>query len=162
MSPRRRSCGSQNAGSFRAPEGARYTFTLRINVVPGADLQQFHRHADHFPQAEFGAADLAPLTITRRVDRAGQTVFSTDDDSMRSAVNACKDELARRGVPATASVAHARDHLYGRQFTDRTIRTAVRERRTATLTPQTCTTCGHPMTSLGDGATTHPGCEDNR
>lgn len=105
-------------------------------------------------------SDVAPLILTRFVDRSGETKFHTDDDPNRTAINAAKTELDRQHVPINPDMRQAREALSLRNFTERTIRAAVRERRATWVQPLTCAGCGHPMTSLGDGATTHPGCEE--
>lgn len=139
----------------RGTSGKRDDVDLELVMAPDADDEEkFHVSVN-----KSRVADISPLTLTRYTDRSGLLTFSTKDDGFRSATNAARDELARRGVPTDATLSQVRDALTGRNFTDRTIRAAAREWRSTP--PAVCTTCGLPMTSLGDGATTHPTCEEN-
>lgn len=143
----------------RGTSGKRDDVDLELVMVPDAeDDEKFMVTIN-----KTRLSDIAPLTLTRYVDRAGRTQFSTRDDRHRTAVNAAKEELDRRGIPVDATVTQARDALASRGFIDATIRTAVRERRGApTRQPVACTVCGERMADVGDGSTTHPGCEDYR
>lgn len=141
----------------RGTSGKRDDVDLELIMTPSDDNDEQFRikvNKSRLP-------DQAPLTLTRFVNREGRTVFSTSDDPFRNAVNAAKDELDRYGVDHAGGIRSAREALTGRHFTDRAIRVAVRERKPNTIPlPTTCAACGHPMTGLGDGATTHPGCEE--
>lgn len=136
----------------RGTSGKRDDVDLELVMIPDEDDDEQFKIAVNKSRL----SDISPLTITRTVDGRGQTIFSTGDDPFRGAVNAAKDELSRHRVPVTASLIESRDALRSRNFTDKTIRTAVRERRSETVS---CSVCHLPMTSLGDAATTHPGCE---
>lgn len=149
--------GKDTDRGSRGTSGKRDDVDLELVMLPDADDdEKFHVRVN-----KTRLPDQPPLTLTRFINREGRTKFSTKDDSLRNAIRSARDLLDQAGVDPTASIATIRDVLAGRNFTDRAIRIAVRERKTTTAAVlPTCAACGYPMTGLGDGATTHPGCEE--
>lgn len=149
--------GKDTERGSRGTSGKRDDVDLELVMLPDADdPEKFRIHV-----RKTRLSDIPSLNISRYVGTDGQTIFSTADDPFRSAVNAARTALEQAGVPTTATVHEARQALYGR-FEERTLRVAMREHR-GTLSPAlaaTCTECGYPMTDVGDGSTTHPGCEE--
>lgn len=141
----------------RGTSGKRDDVDVELVMVPDAEDDETFRITVNKTRL----SDLPPLTLTRYIDKSGKTVFTTASDTFRTAVNAAKDTLDRAGAAHDITLLQARDALYGRNFTDRAIRVAVRERkgRPARTLPL-CAVCGQPMTA-GDDATTHPGCEEH-
>lgn len=148
--------GKDAARGSRGTSGKRDDVDLELVMLPDED-----RPDDLFRIAinKTRLADISPIALERFVDRDGLTRFSTSDDPFRCAVNAAKDQLDAAAVPFDSGIQQARHALQGRNYTERAIRTAVRERRSQTAKPCTCDACGLAMVSLGDGATTHPNCE---
>lgn len=150
--------GKDTDRGSRGTSGKRDDVDLELVMLPDADDdEKFHIRVN-----KTRLSDQPPLTLTRFINREGRTKFSTKDDSLRNAIRSARTLLDQAGVDPTASIATIRDVLAGRNFTDRAIRIAARERGATAAAPlPACAACGYPMTSLGDGATTHPGCEEN-